>query len=122
MRRMPEKLLAVLLTLMLGLSPLQGVMAGSASSLDQEKGVHQMSTQGEMVMNIDHGSHSCEQCHAGDGCNGHSCSSGQCASCALALLPSFSLPVNLTVVTLLLRSDQSSVSQYTSFLFRPPRA
>ena len=117
MSRISEKLLTVLLTLLLGLSPLQGAIAGFASSLDQEEGMHQMSgTHGDMAMNIDHGAHDCEQCSAGDGC-----SSGQCASCALALLPYITLPKNLTAAIELLRTDDGSVSQYSSFLFRPPR-
>ena len=125
MRRVSEKLLAVLLTLLLGLSPLQSAMAGFASSLDQEGGVHQManSHDGGMVMAADHvAAHDCEQCNADAGCNGHNCSSGQCASCALALLQVFSHPQNLIAVSVPLRADDGFVSQLSSYLFRPPRA
>ena len=123
MYRLSEKLLAILLTLLLGLSPFQGAMAGFAASSDQEGGVHQMSdTQGDMVMDIDPATHDCEQCNADDGCNGHSCSSGHCASCVLAVLPVFSHPTNLSATPGLLRADDDFVSQLSSSLFRPPRA
>lgn len=122
MRRITEKLMAILLTLLLGLSPLQGAIAGFSSSLDQEEGVHQMlDSHGGMVMNSDHGAPDCVQCLAGDGCNDHGCSSGQCASCALAMLPYITLPESLTAVTELFRTDDGSVNQFSSFLFRPPR-
>ncbi len=123
MDRLSEKLLAILLTLLLGLSPLQSAMAGFAVSSDQEGGVHQISViQGDMVMNIDHATYDCEQCNADDGCNGHSCSSGQCASCVLAVLPIGSHPINFKATSKLLQKGDYFVSQLSSSLFRPPKS
>ena len=118
MRCVSEKLLAIALTLLLGLSPLQGAMAGFAPSSDQEKGMHAMAERhGDMVMD-----HDCERNNAYDTDNCHSCSSGQCTSCALAVLPVFSHPTNRIGMSGLLRADDGFVSQLASSLFRPPRA
>ncbi|MBL3591192.1 MAG: hypothetical protein JMN24_15585 [gamma proteobacterium endosymbiont of Lamellibrachia anaximandri] len=122
MPRLSDKLLAVLLTLLLGLSPLQGAMAGFAASPDREGSVHQMSDMHDSGMVMDQAAHDCKQCSADDGCGGHSCSSGQCASCALALLPVFLLPTHLAATPVLPRADKGFVSQLSSSLFRPPRA
>jgi hypothetical protein len=123
MHRLSEKLLAILLTLLLVLSPLQGVMAGITASSDQEEGVHQMAgMHGDMVMVTDHVTDNCVQSDANDDCTGHTCSSCQCASCTLALLPIFSLPTNHTATPVLFRADDGFVSQRSSPLFRPPRS
>ncbi|MEN8179114.1 MAG: hypothetical protein ABFS39_10930 [Pseudomonadota bacterium] len=123
MHRLSKKLLAVLLTLLLGFSPLQGVMAGVAASFDQEEGVHQMTgMHGDMAMATDQAEHNCEQRHADDGCNSHSCSSAQCASCVLALLPFFSFPTNLTATSLSYSVADGLESQLSSPFLRPPRA
>jgi len=125
MCRLSEKLLVILLTLLLGLSPLQGAIAGFASSFEQEGGVHQMADRhdGGIVMAADHAAaQDCEQCNAEAGCNGHSCSSGQCASCVLAVLPIFPDILHRTATSGLLRTDNGFVSKLSSSLFRPPRA
>lgn len=124
MDRLSEKLLAILLTLLLGLSPpLQGAMAGLAVSSDHEGETYQMSdTQGDMVKDIDPATHDCEQYNADDGCNGHSCSSGQCASCVLAVLPICSHPINFKATSKLLQKGDYFVSQLSSSLFRPPKS
>jgi hypothetical protein len=122
MHRLSEKLLAILLTLLLVLSPLQGVMAGNTASSDQEEGVHQMAgMHGDMVMVTDHVTDNCVQCDANDDCTGHTCSSCQCASCTLALLSVSPLPANSAATPILFRADDGFVSQYSSSLFRPPR-
>ncbi|WP_177419603.1 hypothetical protein [endosymbiont of Lamellibrachia barhami] len=97
-------------------------MAGFAASPDQEGSVHQMSNMHDEGMVMDQAAHDCEQCNADDGCVGHSCSSGQCASCVLALLPFFLLPTHLAVTPVLPMADKGFVSQLSSSLFRPPRA
>ena len=97
MRRLSEKMLAILLILLVGLSPLQGAMAGFASLPDQGEGIHQMTDrqEGGMVMASDHGAaHDCEQCKAEVGCHCHNCLSGHCVSCGVVLPPAFSLRCN----------------------------
>jgi hypothetical protein len=123
MRQVSEKLLAVLLTLLLGLSPLQGVMTGFATSSDQEKRVHQLADMhSDKVMDTDHATPDCEQCNVDDGCTGLNCSSGQCASCVLAVLPDSSHPMDLTTTSGFIRTDGGFISQLSSSLFRPPKA
>ncbi|MBA1445539.1 MAG: hypothetical protein FE835_11705 [Gammaproteobacteria bacterium] len=114
-------MLALLLTLLLGLSPLQGAMAGFAAASDWEGSMHQMSNMHDDSMVMDQAAHDCEQCNADDGCAGHSCSSGQCASCVLALLPVFLLPTHLAARPILPMADKGFVSQLSSSLFRPSR-
>ena len=123
MQSLSEKLLAVLLTLLLGLSPLQGAIAGIASSA-QEGGLQQMADMqaDHMVVNSDHAAHDCDQCNADDCCGGHSCSSAQCASCVLAVISVFSHPIKLSTTSEHPRVDDGFASQPSFSLFRPPKA
>ncbi len=126
MSQSPKKMLAVMLAILVGLSPLQSAMAGFADSFGQGEAVHQMADRhdGSLAMTTGHAmTQDCEQCKVDTGCcNRHGCSSGHCVSCALALLPMLSLPTHQTASSVLFRTDDGCVSQLSSALFRPPRA
>jgi hypothetical protein len=123
MRRISEKLLAISLMLLLGLSPLQSVIAGTASS-DQGEPAPQTACMhdGSMMMASDQSTHDCDQCDRDTGCSIHSCSSGHCTFSVLAMIPAFSYPMNLAVIAGLPAADDGFASQLSSSLFRPPRA
>ena len=122
MHRLSERVLAILLTLLLGLSPLQGAESGFALSANQDGSVHQMADGHDDCMDSDRtAAQDCGQCNSEAGCNGHSCSSGQCASCALAVHQVFSYHTNPTITSGFPRADDGIVKQLSSSLFRPPR-
>ncbi|MEN8180883.1 MAG: hypothetical protein ABFS39_20020 [Pseudomonadota bacterium] len=123
MHRLSENLLVILLTLLLGFSPLQGAIAGVASS-DQEGGTHQMADMhASMAIASDHATaHDCEQCNTDECCTGHSCSSGQCASSVLVVLTVFSYHIDVDAMPGMFLPDTSFTSQSASSLYRPPRA
>ena len=123
MCRLSEQLLAVMLMLMLALSPLQSAIAGTASPgkgepVSQTGCMHHDS----MMMASDQSTHDCDQCNSDTGCSNHSCSSGHCASSVLVMIPAFSYPLNLAVTIVLPAADDGFVSQLSTSLFRPPRA
>jgi hypothetical protein len=81
--------LARLLALLLGISPLQSAMAGFTAHAVQAGSGHQMGHEHEAGMTMDQNKvmkHDCRQCQDPTGCSGHTCSSGHCSSCAPALL------------------------------------
>lgn len=122
MQRFSRKLSAVLLTLLLGLSPLQGVMAGFVSSFDKGDGVQQMAhMHGGPATDAGRVAADCEQCGHGDGCAGSDCSSGQCAFCALAILPDFFYLTNSTDKPRFSPMESDLARGLTFSLFRPPR-
>ena len=124
MHRLSEILLAILLTLLLGFSPLTGAVAGITASYDQEEGTHQMASMpADMVMAFDHATaHDCEQCNTDDCCAGDSCSSGHCVHCVSALPAIYSHQTQFTASPVLIRADDSFINRLSASLFRPPRA
>jgi hypothetical protein len=123
MHRLPEKLLIIMLTLLLGLAPLQGALAGIFISTDQHVGMQQMPDSHADAMVMDHStSHDCVQNMDDKRCSGHSCSSGHCASCALGLTASFAYTAIFSSAPKSNLTDERFVSQTSSLLFRPPRA
>ena len=123
MCRLSERLLAVMLILLLGLSPLQSAIAGAAFP-DQGEPASQTACMhdGGMMMAGDQSTHDCDQCNSDAGCSNHTCSSSHCFSSVLAMVPAFSYPMNLAVIAGLTAADDGFVSQLCSSLFRPPRA
>ncbi|MCU7805354.1 MAG: hypothetical protein KZQ82_00530 [Candidatus Thiodiazotropha sp. (ex Lucinoma annulata)] len=120
MYRLSEKLLAILLALLLGLIPLQSVMAGFSASSEQEGWMHQMIGMHSdgTVTNSDH-DHA--QCSVDTDCSDHDCSSCQCISSTLAILPVFLNLTNASVTPGYVRSDQGVINHASSSPFRPPR-
>ncbi len=120
MYRLSEQLLAILITLLLVLSPLQGALAGFAISSNQGGNAHQMAIGHDGGTFLDAGHvacQDCEQCSTEDGCNGHSCPSSQCTSCTLAAFPIFAYFTNPTVMLGLAIADDTIISQFSPSLF-----
>ena len=127
MRQLPKKLLAVLLSVLLGLIPLQGALAGFTSPVEQkEEGQHhlpQAHHSSDMVSMHDHAAEmDCENCNSDSGCNGNDCSSEHCVCCFLVLLPYFFFPENLTLASVVIQADSDLVRFSSTALFRPPKA
>ncbi|MEW8052700.1 MAG: hypothetical protein AB2809_20255 [Candidatus Thiodiazotropha sp.] len=127
MHRLSRKLFAVLLSLLLGLIPLQGAMGGFISPLKQKGGEHQYQIEAHheagMIMMNDHAAElNCGQHSTDAGYDGNSCSFGHCVSCLLALLPDFFFPTLHTAVSIVIQTDSDLLNQTVSSLFRPPRA
>ncbi|WP_457669100.1 hypothetical protein [Thiolapillus sp.] len=125
MRTLQQKIVAVLLSLLLGLLPLQGAFAA-------ETGGHQHDALSDMSMdtvNADSDqmpdmAQDCDQCEQDSCCSGSSCNVDHCVSCTLAavLLPDTSLALP-SVVAVKLAGQASRFSDSALFsLFRPPRA
>ena len=124
MRQFSGKLLAVLITLLLGLSPLQGAIANFSGSLDQQGGAHQMADafdSGIAVSSDYMVIQNCEQHGFDDDCFSHNGSAGQCATCALALPPIASYPTDPTATPGMLRADEDTVKKPDTSLYRPPK-
>jgi len=126
MHRLPEKFLAILLTLLLGMSPLQGGMHNMVSSPGQKENVHQMPDKhtDSMVMAADNElKKDCDQCHMGDGCADQTYSFTHCASCVLAVLTDYLSPTRYTSTPTPRHqmAYNEFLSQPSASLFRPPR-
>ena len=124
MRRSIKKQLAVLLALLVGLTPLQGAMAGLVDLPGQPEGVIRMAADhdGRFIAAEHAAVQDCERCNRDTGCNGQGCSSGHCAACALALLPTLPLPTYRSAAAVPMQTDAGFEAQLSSYLFRPPRA
>lgn len=125
MHQLREKLLAVLLSVLLGLIPLQGAMAGVYSQQDDDVHQHLMDSNhaNNMVLMDDQAAQmDCDECNTITFCSGNSCSSGHCISCILALLPEILIPTHQTSVSIAIQSHTDLMHQPASSHFRPPRA
>lgn len=127
MCRLPDKLIAVLLSVVLGLIPLRGAVAGVTSTVNQtnEQHLHQMNVNhsSDVVLMDDHATTmGCEICNAHSLCSGSNCVSGHCVSCLLALLPDTLIPRHQISAIIIIQPDIDWGRQPTSSLFRPPRA
>lgn len=123
MHHLSKKLLAVMLSLLLGLSPLQGAIAGYAAFDDQsENGYQLVSLHDNMAMAVNQHTLDQDQCETDTGSTGHSCSSGHCASCALVIAQVSILSTIDISKPLLLQVDDRVVSQPSTSLFRPPKS
>ena len=124
MSQLTKILQAFLFTLLLGLSPLQGAIASFVDSSDLQKLTHLMADASDSSMVVsfaDAMTPNCGRCNNADTCLSHSCSSDQCASCALALPPVASLLQDTTATLALLRAGDGIIKQYSIPLFRPPK-
>lgn len=123
MNRFTKKLQAFLFTLLVGLSPLQGALASFVETFDQQENTAQMAdTSNNMAASLAFVvTPNCGQCNIADACFSHSCSSGQCATCALAPPPVVSHPVNTAATSNMPGADEGIVKQLSIPLFRPPK-
>ena len=123
MRQSYRTLLAVLITLLLGLSPLQGAIAGVSDSFDQQADARQIADaidSGIAVSSDYVVTQNCEQCDADNGCFNQSCPP-ECATCALALPPIVSHLTDPVTAPGMLPTDEGVVKQLAPSLFRPPK-
>ena len=129
MHRSSDKLVAILLALLLGLAPLQGVLAGLLAVPQDTMVMHQamegMDSHGTQAQagQMDHAEmdQHCDQCDMDHCCDGVSCSFSQCASCVLALPAT--LPLILASYTPILGPQPlvGLITRPLTSLFRPPR-
>lgn len=123
MRTLHRKFVAILLSLLLGLLPLQGVFAGEAPMNARGSVVNMSGMTGMDHEKMLQMAQTCDQCDQDSCCNGGSCSIDHCASCALsAVLTGSSMNLPLEVKTSLSGFASLSPSSTLSFLYRPPRA
>jgi hypothetical protein len=124
MRKISGTLLTVLITLLLGLSPLQGAIAGISDSFDQQADARQIAdaTDSGIAVSPDYAvTQNCEQCDVDNGCFSQSCPPGECATCALTLPPIASHLTDPIPTPGMLPTDEGVVKQLASSLFRPPK-
>ncbi len=122
MHTLHQKSVAILLSLLLGLLPLQGVFAAEASMNTQGSvaNVSDMADMGHEQM--PETAQACDQCEQDGCCNGDSCGIEHCASCALAaVLMDSAMVLPMPVKTDLMGLAPQTTSSTPSFLYRPPR-
>jgi len=124
MNQLTKKLQAFLFTLLVGLSPLQGAIASFVETIDQQEKTVQMADASDSSMAASFAfmvTPNCGRCNIADDCFSHSCSSGQCVTCALALPPVASHSMNTTATPGMLGAEEGIVKQLSIPLFRPPK-
>ena len=123
MRQISGTLLAVLITLLLGLSPLQETIAGVSDSFDQQADARQIADaiDSGIAVSSDYAvTQNCGQCNVDDDCFSQSCPT-KCATCALALPPIASHLTDPVTTPGMLPTDEGVVKQLVPSLFRPPK-
>ena len=124
MRRVQNKLLAVMLVLLVSLSPLHNTLAdiilSQADALPMADCMHAA----DMPMPAEEATHDCDcaQSCIGTGCPEHGCSLNHCGSASMAMVSTFSFPSLPTVAGKIILPDGSFESQNVFLLFRPPIA
>lgn len=124
MRKSFGILLAALITLMLGLSPLQGAIAGFSDSFDQRGDARLIADaiDSGFTVSSDYAIfQNCEQCNVDNGCFNHSSPPDECATCALTLPPIASNLTKPVTTPRMLPADEDVVKQLAIPLFRPPK-
>jgi len=123
MHRLSKKLLAIMLSLLLGLSPFQGAIAGYTAFDEQTGDVYQrVSLHHNMDMAVNHMILNQDQCETDTGNIYSGCSSGHCASCALGITQVSILSTADISKPLLIQVNDCFVSQPSTSLFRPPKS
>ena len=124
MCRLSQKLLALVVSLLIGALPYPSVFADVTSSLDVGEATSKMADMdlGPMDIQFNQAADHCDQCVTDDCCAGDVCSSGHCTSGAFALLSVVPFPTNLVTTSSIVRVADGFVSNLPATLFRPPRA
>ena len=123
MNRSPSKLLSILLILLLGLSPLQSVLAATHMPVDQDKMPCHMATESpQLTINSAPFEQDCADCETVHRCNDSCCSYGHCAANGLALLPGFLAFSGYVVMMGSSWLTAEIQTLQTPALFRPPRS
>lgn len=124
MKRSPPRYLALLLALLMGLIPMQGVLAGLMAGSMDHIGHHGMESEGssQLVYGADPAAVDCGGCPAGHFCEGQGCASGHCVSCVAAIiLQSYRLGPTGTEPSVPLHNSLLP-PRIPAAVFRPPRA
>ena len=125
MRSRPQRLIAALLAMLMGLLPIQGVGVSVVVSLDSKQGrvLQHDSCHGELgsvVTEIPEVVQTCEHC-VGNSCDPSSdCNTAQCVSGAPAIVSFFSFP-EMTADSIASVNSQQPARRSPTALFRPPR-
>ena len=122
MHEFRERSLAIVLVLLLGLSPLHSALAAVAWSQVQGQSMADCMHAGNMAMADGQSTQDREPCCVGQDCADHACTSGHCASIGMAILPTFSYVFTPTVVADSNLVKTSFESRYPPSLLRPPIA
>jgi len=117
-----ERSLAIVLVLLLGLSPLHSALAAAVWSQAQGQPMADCMHASDMVMADGQSAQDREPCCIGQDCAGHACFSGQCASVGMAILPTFSYVLAPTVMANGNLVKNGFESHYPPSLLRPPIA
>ena len=119
MNQSVRKLLSLMLIFLLGLSPLQPVLADLSVPVNQNNMPCHMSADSvDMTDTTLQSANDCKMCSASNDCN-NSC--GQCAFSGLALLQGLPFISSNTSSLAIIRLDEETTSQQPPALFRPPR-
>ncbi|MEN8171171.1 MAG: hypothetical protein ABFS08_13190 [Pseudomonadota bacterium] len=124
MRSLSDKLLAAILALVLGFSPLQGAVAAVLDTPSQGMGMHQMmESQGDQnSVPANQMSHDyCQQNKMDDDCTSHAGASSHCSSCVVGLIPVTTINITPTLISGPHPSSDGFISQHAPSLYRPPR-
>lgn len=125
MSPLTEKLFAIVLALVLGLSPLQGAIAAAVSSagVDTHSEFSSLQTLDDAAVTgaIDMG-HDCDRCAPDGCCNGGSCASMQCSTCVAVPLASFPAAATHSTAAPESSYNHGVLTDTVASLYRPPRA
>jgi len=111
-----RKFVAIFITLLLILTPMQAAFASSVNAVcDMEQMDHSTMTMDQASIS-DCGMHD----HEAD-CKGANCSAGHCVSVVNGLLPNFSFSSSFSNASDFIFSNDVFITQSISSLFRPPR-
>jgi hypothetical protein len=124
MRQFSRTLLVFLLTLLLGLSPLQVAMASISDAFDLQRDTTPNADDfdGDTVVLGDYAKNqNCEMSDDYNSCINSSCPSGDCATCALTLPSITSYFTNPVTRTGMFQTSEDVVKQLVTTLFRPPK-
>jgi hypothetical protein len=122
MPRNPNKLVALLLSLLLGLLPVQNLFASDSAPKAHERTAHmERAVDGQQRDRA--ASITCNGCDSGTCCKQNSCAFHHCAFCALsAIIPRESLVLGLATGMPVPGLGQRLPTNIHSDFFRPPRS
>ena len=124
MRRF-RNLLVRMLSLVIGLTPVQGAVAGLLATVDHDEAteIHSVIARDEADSGVtsDHGytQQACEHCLYSGCCAGTSCNAGHCASSAAAVT-TFTPQADLRTHLVEVEHDPAIVKYVPTLPFRPP--
>lgn len=119
MNQLVRKLLSIMLIFLLGLSPLQSVIADLSAPVDQTNlPCHRSADQPDIPEVIQQSANDCEMCTTANDCD-NLCA--QCITNGLALLQDLTSIPYSTSSTAIIQLDEKTTNQQPPALFRPPR-